>query len=57
MDPTLRDGEQTPNVSYTPAEKLQLARMLLIDLEVDRLHAILVIGTAVRIPELPEFFQ
>ena len=23
MDTTLRDGEQTPDVSYTPAEKLQ----------------------------------
>ncbi len=38
MDTTLRDGEQTPNVSYTPAEKLQLARMLLLDLEVDRIE-------------------
>jgi len=38
MDTTLRDGEQTPNVSYTPAEKLQLARMLLVELEVDRIE-------------------
>jgi D-citramalate synthase len=38
MDTTLRDGEQTPNVSYTPGEKLQLARMLLVDLEVDRIE-------------------
>jgi D-citramalate synthase len=38
MDTTLRDGEQTPNVSYTPAEKLQLARMLLVDLDVDRIE-------------------
>jgi D-citramalate synthase len=38
MDTTLRDGEQTPNVSYTPAEKAQLARMLLVDLEVDRIE-------------------
>jgi len=38
MDTTLRDGEQTPNVSYTPAEKLQLARMLLVDLEIDRIE-------------------
>jgi D-citramalate synthase len=38
MDTTLRDGEQTPNVSYTPAEKLQLARMLLADVEVDRIE-------------------
>ena len=38
MDTTLRDGEQTPNVSYTPDEKLQLARMLLLDLGVDRIE-------------------
>ena len=38
MDTTLRDGEQTPNVSYPPAEKLQLARMLLVDVEVDRIE-------------------
>jgi D-citramalate synthase len=38
MDTTLRDGEQTPNVSYTPAEKLQLARMLLVDVDVDRIE-------------------
>ena len=38
MDTTLRDGEQTPNVSYTPAEKLQLARLLLLDVEVDRIE-------------------
>ncbi len=38
MDTTLRDGEQTPDVSYTPAEKLQLARLLLCDLEVDRIE-------------------
>ena len=38
MDTTLRDGEQTPNVSYTPAEKLHLARMLLVEVEVDRIE-------------------
>ncbi|MFP6655809.1 MAG: 2-isopropylmalate synthase, partial [Myxococcota bacterium] len=38
MDTTLRDGEQTPNVAYTPAEKLQLARMLLVDVDVDRIE-------------------
>ena len=38
MDTTLRDGEQTPNVSYTPEEKQQLARLLLMDLEVDRIE-------------------
>jgi D-citramalate synthase len=38
MDTTLRDGEQTPDVSYSPAEKKQLARLLLCDLEVDRIE-------------------
>ena len=38
MDTTLRDGEQTPDVSYTPAEKLQLARLLLADVRVDRIE-------------------
>jgi D-citramalate synthase len=38
MDTTLRDGEQTPDVSYTPAEKLQLARMLLEEVRVDRIE-------------------
>jgi len=38
MDTTLRDGEQTPDVSYVPAEKLQLARMLLCDVGVDRIE-------------------
>src|SRR5262245_35498981 len=38
MDTTLRDGEQTPDVSYTPAEKLQLARMLLSEVRVDRIE-------------------
>ena len=38
MDTTLRDGEQTPDVSYTPAEKLQLARMLLEAVKGDRIE-------------------
>ena len=38
MDTTLRDGEQTPDVSYTPAEKLQLARILLSEVKVDRIE-------------------
>ncbi|MGH9888986.1 MAG: alpha-isopropylmalate synthase regulatory domain-containing protein [bacterium] len=38
MDTTLRDGEQTPNVSYTPSEKLQLARLLLDEVCVDRIE-------------------
>ncbi len=38
MDTTLRDGEQTPNVAYTPAEKLQLARLLLSQVGVDRIE-------------------
>jgi D-citramalate synthase len=38
MDTTLRDGEQTPEIAYTPEEKLQLARMLLADVGVDRIE-------------------
>jgi D-citramalate synthase len=38
MDTTLRDGEQTPDVAYTPAEKEQLARLLLADVGVDRIE-------------------
>ncbi len=38
MDTTLRDGEQTPDIAYTPPEKLQLARMLLADANVDRIE-------------------
>ena len=38
MDTTLRDGEQTPQVAYTPAEKLQLARVLLAEVGVDRIE-------------------
>ncbi|MBM4384423.1 MAG: 2-isopropylmalate synthase [Deltaproteobacteria bacterium] len=38
MDTTLRDGEQTPEISYTPAEKLQLAQTLLEDVGVDRIE-------------------
>ena len=38
MDTTLRDGEQTPDVAYTPAEKQELARVLLTEAEIDRLE-------------------
>ena len=38
MDTTLRDGEQTPDVAYTPAEKLQIARLLLQGVGVDRIE-------------------
>jgi D-citramalate synthase len=38
MDTTLRDGEQTQGVSYTPIEKLHVAKLLLKDLKVDRIE-------------------
>ena len=38
MDCTLRDGEQTSGVSFLPHEKLMIARMLLRDLNVDRIE-------------------
>jgi len=38
MDCTLRDGEQTSGVSFLPHEKLVIARMLLRDLNVDRIE-------------------
>ena len=39
MDSTLRDGEQTSGVSFLPHEKLMMARMLLGDVNVDRIEA------------------
>ena len=39
LDCTLRDGEQTNGVSFLPHEKLMIARMLLHDLNVDRIEA------------------
>ena len=38
LDSTLRDGEQTNGVSFLPHEKLMIARMLLNDLNVDRIE-------------------
>jgi D-citramalate synthase len=38
MDTTLRDGEQTPDVAYFPAEKLQIAQLLLTEVGVDRIE-------------------
>ena len=48
MDTTLRDGEQTPEVSYAPEEKLQIAKALLDDVGVDRIE---VAGTRVSAGE------
>lgn len=38
MDTTLRDGEQTSGVAYTAAEKLNLAKILLEEVKVDRIE-------------------
>lgn len=38
MDTTLRDGEQTPGVSFTAEEKLRIARTLLTEVGVDRVE-------------------
>lgn len=38
MDTTLRDGEQTSGVSFTGEEKLSVARLLLSELNVDRIE-------------------
>src|SRR5690349_24878673 len=38
MDTTLRDGEQTSGVSYTAPEKLNIAKMLLEEVKVDRIE-------------------
>ena len=38
MDTTLRDGEQTSGISFSPSEKLALSKLLLSDLKVDRIE-------------------
>jgi D-citramalate synthase len=38
LDTTLRDGEQTPDLAYTPSEKVQITRLLLREVKVDRVE-------------------
>lgn len=38
MDTTLRDGEQTSGISFSPSEKLALSKLLLTELKVDRIE-------------------
>ena len=38
MDTTLRDGEQTSGISFSPIEKLSISKLLLEELKIDRIE-------------------
>jgi D-citramalate synthase len=38
MDTTLRDGEQTPRIAFSDTEKLSVAKMLIEDVNIDRIE-------------------
>ncbi|GJM63939.1 alpha-isopropylmalate synthase regulatory domain-containing protein [Persicobacter diffluens] len=58
LDTTLRDGEQTSGVAYTPGEKLTIAKLLLEEVGVDRIEiasARISEGEAIAVTKITEW--